>query len=397
MNYRKVIKSNSSALAVTYGSMMFEGAVMTMLIALMAPLSQNMNVDISTISILVTMYSVGTVGTIYIGGNMSDKIGRKKIILLGLISYCIFLIGMYFTSNFYFAIVLSILAGIGHGLMDSPAISMLIDIFGDHSGPAMSMVAVFFSGGGAISTLIVRVALAYNIAIKHIYVFYLLMAIIMSYIILNAKYPKRKISELETTKNNNDSNSSKTQLWAAALFLAIITFLFSSGNSVIRTWISTYSQEVKGMGVGESVGMLTYLQVGNILGAFIFAYILTKVHSTKVMITNGLIATLSFILFLKFDDSGVILLMIVGAVLSISFSLALNIIGELFVENSGQATGVIGTASMSAGMVMTFISGRLLPMIGISKLMWLAVFIIGIATLLSIIFRFIFVKIKPKI
>ena len=399
MNYRKAIKDNSSALAVTYGSMVFEGAIMTMLIALMAPLSETMNVDISTISMLVTIQSVGTVGTIYISGNTSDRIGRKKVIFLGLCSYFIFLTGMIFTNNFYLALGFSFLAGVGHGLMDSPSISMLIDIFGDHSGPAMSMVAVFFSGGGAISTIIIRYVLSNDLSLNTIYILYFIVGLFMALIILKAKYPQKQKREntnnVEKTNNRETTNGKRTLLYTAIL-LASITFLFSSGNSVFRTWLSTYSHEIQGMTIEKSVGMLTYLQIGNVLGAFIFAYILTKVHSTKVLIANGIIASISLVLFLTQDFGQVIFLMIVGAVLSISFSLALNIIGELFIENSGQATGFIGTASMSAGMVMTFITGRLLPIIGITNLMWTSVGIIGLATVLALIFRGIFIKVRNK-
>ena len=95
MNYVKAIKSNKSALLVTYGSMIFEGAIMTMLVALMTPLSGRMNVSVSEISMMITAQSIGTVSVIYLAGNISDKIGRKKIILLGLISYLLFLTGMF--------------------------------------------------------------------------------------------------------------------------------------------------------------------------------------------------------------------------------------------------------------------------------------------------------------
>ena len=183
-------------------------------------------------------------------------------------------------------------------------------------------------------------------------------------------------------------------LFNVAILLAVITFLFASGNSLIRTWVSTYSLEVKEMTLDNSIGMLTYLQIGNVLGAVAYAYILTKVHSTKVMIFNGFMASIGLSLFLSFTTADVLLLMIVGSALSVSFSLSLNIIGELYAENSGGATGFIGTASMASGMVITFLSGQLLPIIGVKLLMWSAIIIILTATALAIIFRRKFVEIR---
>lgn len=399
MNYFKAIKSNSSALAVTYGSMIFEGAIMTMLIALMTPLSKTMNVTLSEISMMITAQALGTVSVIYIAGNISDKIGRKKIILLGLFSYFLFLMGMYFTTNFYFALFLALLAGVGHGLMDSPSISMLIDIFGNHSGPAMSVVAVFFSGGGAISTFIVREFIKYDIDFRILYVVFIILAFIHAYIVWNAKYPEKQkvVVEKHDYEEIDEVMSSKNHekiVLTAAILLAVVTFLFASGNSILRTWVSTYSNEIKGMTLEKSIGMLTYLQIGNLLGAIIYAYVLTKVHSTKVMIFNGIMAAIGLSIFLQFSTAEVIVLMLVGSALSVSFSLSLNIIGELYAENSGKATGFIGTASMASGMVMTFLSGILLPIIGVKLLIWLSVVIIAVATFLAIVFRGMFTEIK---
>lgn len=399
MNYVQAIKSNKSALLVTYGSMIFEGAIMTMLVALMTPLSGRMNVSISEISMMITAQSIGTVSVIYLAGNISDKIGRKKIILLGLISYLIFLTGMFFTTNFYFAIMMALFAGIGHGLMDSPSISMLIDIFGDHSGPAMSVVAVFFSGGGAISSIIVKEFIKNDVDFKYLFILFMIVAAAHAIIVFNARYPKkqRHVVERVSKKTEEDEEvkaKKEKSLFNVAILLAVITFLFASGNSLVRTWVSTYSLEVKEMTLDNSIGMLTYLQIGNVLGAVAYAYILTKVHSTKVMIFNGFMASIGLSLFLSFTTADVLLLMIVGSALSVSFSLSLNIIGELYAENSGGATGFIGTASMASGMVITFLSGQLLPIIGVKLLMWSAIIIILTATALAIIFRRKFVEIR---
>lgn len=391
MNYSKAIKNNWSALAVTYGSMLFEGAIITMLVALMTPLSQRLDVSLTQISMLITVHSLGTISVIYLAGNISDKIGRKKIILLGLCAYFLFLIGMYFTTNFYFAILMAMFAGFGHGLMDSPSISMLIDIFGNHSGPAMSFVAVFFSGGGVIATLIIREMLKFDINIKYIYLLFLLLGAMLFLLVSKAKYPpKQRVIVEESDNHEVVSDVRAKRLLRAAILLAVITFLFSSGNSIIRTWVATYANTIKGMSLEKSVGMLSYLQIGNVIGAIAFAYILTKVHSTKVLVVNGFITAVAVILFLVLDQGSVLFLLTIGIALSVSFALALNIIGELYIENSGQATGFIGTASMASGMVMTFITGQLLPIIGVSNLIWLSFGAIIIASVLALKFLNVF-------
>ena len=61
---------------VTYGSMIFEGAIITLLIALMSPLSIRYGVSTSTISTLIAARAVGNVSSVYFSGNASDIIGK---------------------------------------------------------------------------------------------------------------------------------------------------------------------------------------------------------------------------------------------------------------------------------------------------------------------------------
>lgn len=399
MNYSKTIKENASALMVTYGSMLFEGAILTLLIALMSPLSIRYNVSTATISTLLTAQAVGNVSSVYFSGNASDKIGKKKMILFGLLFYFVFLIGMSITSNFYVALFLALLAGIGHGFMDSPSISMLIDIFGDHSGPSMSIVAVFFSGGGALSSIIVSRLLHFNLDFRIIFIIYFFLAVIVGIITYKAKYPKRQVRKV-SKKDSKQSLEHRKILLKTAAFLGLLTFLIGASNAIFRTWVSTYAVSVGGLTLESSLNLLTFLQIGSVIGAVFFAYILTKVHSTKIMIINGFIAITSLVLFLTIDISGisgVLLVMVAGAVLSIGFSLSLNIVGELFIENSGQATGFVGTSHMTASIVMTFLTSRLLTKVGVSFIIWIAVGLSVVATLLSISFRVMFVKVRKEV
>lgn len=395
MNYGRVIKSNYSALMVTYGSMIFEGAIITLLIALMSPLSIRYGVSTSTISTLLAARAVGNVSSVYFSGNASDKIGKKKMILFGLIFYFVFLIGMMITSNFYVALFLSLIAGIGHGFMDSPSMSMLIDIFGDHSGPAMSVVAVFFSGGGVMSSFIVGRLLANSLDFRIIFIVYLVIASIVAIIAYSATYPKRQVREIK--KTDDSSEKDKKILLKTAIFLALISFTFAAATAILMTWISTYTFEVQGLSIENSLAMLSFLQLGSVIGAVVFAVILTRVHSTKIIIANGFLAVISLVIFLNLSNNGVILIMIAGAVLSIVFSLSLNVVGELFIENSGQATGFIATASMSATMIVTFITGKLLPVIGVESIMWIGVWLAVVATVFAIIFRGVFIKVRTTV
>lgn len=374
---------------VTYGCMLFEGAINVLMVATMSMLQDHFEMSAASISTLITIKSIGTVATIYFSGSLSDLIGRKNIICLGSVFFMVFLIGLISTQNFYMAMFFALIGGIAHGLMDSPAISMLIDIFGRDSGPAMSFVQVFFASGSAITSTLTSLIIKKNMNWKLIYALYAIVGIVVIAIVLTARYPKRYKGE---PIDANESPKREPSFMREGLLLACTTFLLSSSSAVINTWLPTFANQEKNMTLISSVELLAKLQFGNIVGALLFAYILTKVHATVLLIINPLIALIGMMTIVFMPNISALSVFVVGMVMGVLFSLALNIAGEMFPQSSGKATGFIGSASMSAGMTTVFLTGKLYPYTGFQHLFTFVLILLSLAICLATWFRTLYLK-----
>ena len=384
------------ALAVTYGSMLFEGALNAVIVATMVLLGQHFGRDVTEISMLVSLKGIGTMLVLYSSGRLSDKFGRKNVIFIGLLFFLVFVIGMLFTTNFYLAMLFALLCGIGHGLMDAPAMSILFDVFGNKTGPALSIVQVFFSGGGVLTTLFASMIINQGWSFKLLFYGYAAVAIVLGIIILTSEYPP--LAKHNKTATQRITYTYKPSIYREGLLLAICTLLSASLGSINYTWLPTYGVVVKGFSEGTAVRLLTAYQIGAVVGSFCFAYLLKKIHSSVLMIANPLLGSLmlGLSLFTKNDGLVFFFIFMTGLLLGVYFSLCINMGGELFFEHSGSATGAIGTVSMVGNTLMVMLSGKLLPKIGVTNVFLSASIGLLLLVMIASYFRYVYSKLKPS-
>lgn len=359
-------------IGLSYLTMFFEGALNVVLITLMMTLANHFDVTTAQTAQLISLKSLGTILTLYLAGNLSDKYGRKKIMLLGLFFFILFLIGFGFTNNFQLYYVFALLAGIGHGLMDSPGISLLFDAIKGNTGPAMSLVQVFFAAGSVLMTLLSSFFIANNLPWQLIFKGYLVLAVILGIVIMVVKYPAIESKpEFKTTQNIN------SPLRVMALLLGTV-ILSASIQAILQTWIPTYGVIEKGLSEAASVSLLSSYQIGAVAGAFVLAFLLRKIHSTIFMIVNPIIVLvfMAIHMFTSHPLLSAITLFMMGFSQGVYFSLSINMGGELYPEKAGTATGLVGTVNMIGNSLMVSISGYLQTTIGVFN-----VFLIGLVVL----------------
>ncbi|MGZ7186179.1 MFS transporter, partial [Streptococcus pyogenes] len=62
-----------------------------------------------------------------------DRMGRKPAVILGIISYIAFFIGLLYSPNYHLAFIFSIFAGFGNAFLDTATYPVVVEAFDDHS------------------------------------------------------------------------------------------------------------------------------------------------------------------------------------------------------------------------------------------------------------------------
>lgn len=385
------------AVSVTYTAMFFEGALNVAIVAIMVLLSKHLHQDIAKISLLVSAKGIGTMLSLYASGSLSDRYGRKKIILLGALGFAVFIVGLLLSSNYTLALFFAFMAGVGHGLMDAPAMSLLFDAFPGNTGPAMSIVQIFFAGGGVLTTLFASFLIANNLPWQFLFYVYLVFLVFFMVMIMKAHFPVRETSK--AVKRKTIVYEIKPKVIREGLMLAFSVLLFALANSVMMTWLPTYASTMKGMSDGSAVRLLTSFQIGAVLGAFVFAWILRKTHTTVLMVNNPLVAALMLLGIILVNNAWLlsVFVFIYGSMMGVYFSLSINMGGELFYEKAGTATGAVGTIMMLGTTISVALSGFILEWLGVSALFIIAAVCMFSLVVMASVFRKNYLRLKPRI
>lgn len=384
------------AIAVSYGSMFVEGALTTIIVALMAILAAKFGKTSGDIATLLSLKSFGTLLVLFFAGKFSDRVGRKLPIALGSILFSVFMLGFIFSHEFWLASIFAFIAGLAHGMMDTPGMSLLFDALSGNTGPALSVVQVFFAGGSVTTTLLTSTFIRFNLDYRLIFAIILLINLALFTLILKADFPK--VAGQVKMKPAQFKFAIQPKFFKEGSFILFNTLLYSAYQAVLSTWLPTFVLEVKGYTLANSITTLSISQIGAITGALSFAWILRKSHSSTWMAINPILATLALGLLYFATSNWLIVISIfsLGFLLGTFFSMSINMGGELFPQQAGAATGAVATASMVGSTFVTWVSGRLIGVIGVKMIF---VFSLGALMLLAVstnIFRHHYLKLKPE-
>lgn len=370
------------AISVTYGAMFYEGAMNVILISLMPLLSQRYGVSTGDMGLLISAKSIGTFFMLYVSGYWSDKYGRKPVIFSGAICMLFFILGLIVSNNFYLAIIFAFMGGIGHGIMDAPSMSIIFDLFPSNPAPGMSLVQVFFSGGGVAVTITTAQILKYGLDWRLILYAFAFIGVALAFLTYSAVFPPKYRLEPDSSGTAQvPKYKSEPLLKKEGAMLAICMAFFAVYQAVVFTWMPTFAEAGKGLSEADSLSVLTVYQIGTVIGALVFSQVLRKIHATQVMILNSLMTLLLFVGFLWVTTLTTIFIVtfLMGIFMGIFFSLCINMGGELFSEKAGTMTGLLGTVNMLTNSISLIVSGQLIKVIGITSIyQFVPVFLIGL-------------------
>ncbi|CAJ1187529.1 hypothetical protein FD33_GL000666 [Companilactobacillus paralimentarius DSM 13238 = JCM 10415] len=115
----------------------------------------------SAIETISTIPNLGIIAGIFISSILVNFLGQKKTVIFGLIVALIFGITPVFSNNYYVVIISRLLLGVGIGLFNSLAISMISDFYG---GDELSTMMGFQSSVSSLGSSILSFLVGYLIA-----------------------------------------------------------------------------------------------------------------------------------------------------------------------------------------------------------------------------------------
>ncbi|WP_454844324.1 MFS transporter [Priestia megaterium] len=338
------------------------GMVNIMLASHMSFLTKQLNTDGAGISYIISAIGIGKLLSYSLSGILSDKFGRKPLILVSSLTMAIFLIGIPLSPNYPTAFIFAIIAGIANSAMDAGTYPALIEVFPKSSGSASVLVKAFISAGAAL--LPFMIAFFADRDLFYGYAFFLPALIYLLNMIFMFKLPfpnhKREQSTVQQQNTAENKFISPPKMKQEGIALIVIGFTSTALFTVAQIWLPTYGQQVLGMAESSSVRLLSYYSIGALISVLVLAVLLSKVlRPVTVILVYPMITLIAVLtlLFVKVPTIAIVAAFFMGFSTAGVFQLAITVMTELFWNKKGTVTGIVATAAGLAAILLPLATG----------------------------------------
>ena len=118
--------------------------VLASVLALMAPALNLTNYEIG---LLGSAQYIGVLCFVFLAGHLSDRYGRKSVLIIGLVVFTMFTWLIGFASSFLEAFVFRLISGFGEGIFWPVAMAAVASYFKERKGLALGVFYVGFDAG----------------------------------------------------------------------------------------------------------------------------------------------------------------------------------------------------------------------------------------------------------
>ncbi len=263
----------------------------------------SLHIDSGSGGYLVTVYSIFYVVFSPILGPLSDRIGRKKMIGIGMIIFSISSFATGLSSNYILILIARSVTGIGAAFVAPNVWSFIGDTFKyEERGKITAIVASALSLGMILGVPIGSVLAQWKswVISFHAMGIFSLLAGILIFIIFPAIDPPESI---DTTKYSGQIAKVFNQ--KNVLYSFIVTFFISFANFGLYTYLGYWLNKCFSLEV-STIGLLIIIAgVGNLIGMQVGGIVSDKFGKKKVAVISLLILMI-FLLLLPFFKTNII-------------------------------------------------------------------------------------------
>lgn len=204
--------------------------------------------DAAAVLYVISALGIGRFIALPFSGVISDKLGRKKTILIGIAFYIAFFGGILVTPNVQIAFAVALLAGIANSFLDSGCIPAVMEILTESTGLASILTKLFISVGQYTLPLIIGFLVGNNMYFGYSFILCIAILIVNSLFLLKMPFP-----QIENVKKSSDKKdvqveeTVKSNFFIEGIALIAIGFTSTATFQIFLNVNKTFGIDVVGM------------------------------------------------------------------------------------------------------------------------------------------------------
>lgn len=325
---------------------------------------------------VIGMLGIGRLIVLFVSGKLSDKYGRKPFVLLGMITYIAFFLGILVSPTTAVACVFGILAGIANSFLDAGTYPALIESYPESASTVTVLLKAFISAGQFLLPLFIGVLVMMNAWYGWSFIVAAVILALNFVIMLKMGFP---VMNRVSNSDKNDASEAPVEAPKSKWYLEGICFVLYGYISqatfyLISQWLTKYGVAVAQMPDLAARSLMSYYSIGSLACVFFTAFITKKgVRPITLLVVYTLISTLAIGGLYYYPSAS--LAPILSAVVGFSaaggvMQLGLVMMTEMFPKGKGTMTGTFYTTGSIASFTIPVVTGYMADS-GINSIMGL--------------------------
>jgi len=254
------------------------------------------NVSEADVFGIIAAIGIGKVGVMLFSGVLSDKFGRKPLVIIGMIGYIIFFGGLLFCNNGTLAYLLAICAGGATSFLDGASYPAIMEIYPQNTSVAMVILKGFIAISSAIFPLFVSFLHYHQLWFGWAVLLPFICMIVNIFFMLMQKFPLTS-HQAQSVKPKTQTIEQRKIIVSANVLLMIFAFFCLATFYLWQQVATKYAIEVVKMSDVAARGVMSIFSIGSILAVMFSAFIMTKgIRDIAILVYYTCISTSMLIL-----------------------------------------------------------------------------------------------------
>lgn len=314
--------------------------------------------DVKGLSTVIAMIGIGRLLTILLAGYLSDRLGRKGTMLIGMVAQIIFLLGLFVSPNLISACIAALFMGATNSFGDTASYPALTDAFQEQAASMNSLVKAAMSLAQFVLPFIVaaqpnsRVTLLVMVAVMVLDI----ILIISARFAPQTQPAKAPVAKVQTDPQKTVSGPKPSMLIDGTL-LIIVGFTLSFTFYIFSQYAPNFGSSVLKLSANSAKTLISWYAIASLVSVFITSSLVTRIKPIKLIFIYTLIsflALLQMVLIPSADGARITAIAIGFFAAGGIWQLGLTLLSQYFPAEKGKVTGYYSFAT-----ALTFFVGPL--------------------------------------
>ncbi len=346
------MKKQNAYITVCYICFLAGGIGLTMTGSLLPNLMAEYQLNYELAGSILSIRSLGIMAASFFSGYIAEKTGKTAAMALGLFLFGLGSSCLFFTPHILMLQVCGAVAGIGYGIMNNMANSLVNDISNGNS-VSINFLHMSYSLGCFLVPVLVQVSFMLYITWRFpVFIYAVIVGIILVTILFS---PIRKSAGDESKKQRSDYGFLKNFHY----YVLLLTLMMSTGfQQGITGWLVTYLQDTGTVDAMDAQKLFSFMLLSMLTGRFLSAMLCKKMKVETLLLICCVIPviTLSGIAVSANQIVLTVLLVLCGTAFAGQYPLVVSCAKEILFNNPN-ASGILFALAGLGGTLVTYLCG----------------------------------------